>query len=211
MRIGLIGTGNVARALAAGWSAAGHEVVLGSRKPEEREVGGAAVVGVAEAAAYGEVVVNATPGTASLEVLEGIGAAALEGKVLIDVAVGFVEGQDEGEMVLSHPFRSLGEEIQAAFPRTAVVKTLCTVDSHVMKDPGRLAGPSTLFLSGDDAEAKRTVARLLADLGWTEDALMDLGGIATARGQEQYAMLFTGIWGALGTAEFNVRVVPLAS
>ncbi|WP_049579620.1 NADPH-dependent F420 reductase [Streptomyces sp. SBT349] len=201
MRIGLLGTGNVARALAAGWTAAGHDTVLGSRRPEEHR--DPAVTGLKEAAAHGDVLVNATPGTVSGEILETIGAEALAGKVLIDIGVGFTDS-----MGLAHPDASLGELLQKAFPATSVVKTLCTVDARVMGNPGLLDGPSTVFLSGDDAEAKRTVGGLLEDLGWPESARLDLGGIATARGQEHFALLFLGIAGALDTYVFNVRVVP---
>lgn len=80
-----------------------------------------------------------------------------------------------------------------------------------MADPGRLDEPGTLFPSGDDPGAKRTVAGLLGGLGRPEGSLLDLGGIATARGQEHFALLFLGLAGALGTHEFNVRVVPPAS
>lgn len=64
-----------------------------------------------------------------------------------------------------------------------------------------------MFLSGDDTAAKKTVRGLLADLGWSDDALLDLGGIATARGQENFALLFMGIATATGTYEFGIRVV----
>ncbi len=196
MKIGILGTGNVGRAVGEGWQAAGHEVAWGSRIP------GDGSVGVAEAAGFGEVVVNATPGTASLDLLKGIGAPALAGKVLLDIGIGFTD-----DMGLSHPGISLGEEIQQAFPETAVVKTLCTMTAALMRDPGLLAEETTVFLSGDDADAKRTVGALLTDLGWPESSHLDLGGIATARGQEHHALLFLGVAGALGTHTFNVRVV----
>ncbi|MEV6758762.1 NAD(P)-binding domain-containing protein [Streptomyces sp. NPDC051214] len=206
MRIGLIGTGNVARALAAGWQAAGHDVVLGSRSPKERgetqELGGFTVVGLREAAGHGDVLVNATPGTASMGVLHEIGAAALAGKVLVDIGVGFTGG-----MELSHPNYSLGEEIQAAFPDVAVVKTLATVDSVVMKDPGSLEEEGTIFLSGDDAAAKQTTRQLLSDLGWADASQLDLGGIRTARGQEHAAYLFMGVAEAIGAYGFSFKVV----
>lgn len=206
MRIGLLGTGNVARALATGWQVAGHDVVLGSRSPEERGVaeglGGFTVVGLGEAAAHGEVLVNATPGTESLGLLKGIGAAALAGKVLVDVGVGFTEA-----MELSHPNYSLSEEIQAAFPEMPVVKTLVTMDSVVMTNPGSLEEPGMVFLSGDDAAAKGTTRQLLSDLGWPDAAQLDLGGIGTARGQEHAALLFIGVGDAVGTYGFGFKVV----
>lgn len=203
MRLGLLGTGNVARALAHGWSAAGHDVLLGSRSPEQRTDLGLPVASLKETAAHAEVLVNATPGTVSVELLHSIGAPALAGTLLIDVGIGLSDDYTE----LSHPNDSLGEQIQQAFPLTPVVKTLCTMDSTVMVAPDGLDGPSTVFLSGDDAEAKRTTARLLADLGWPPSSQLDIGGIITARGQEHFALLFMGIAGGLGSHTFNVNVV----
>ncbi|MGI5427734.1 NADPH-dependent F420 reductase [Streptomyces sp. CA-179760] len=207
MRIGLLGTGNVARALAHGWSATGHDVLLGSRRPEERTDLGLPVGSPSEAAAHAEVLVNATPGTVSVELLRSIGAPALAGIPLIDVGVGLSDDFVE----LSHPNSSLGEQIQDAFPLTPVVKTLCTMDSTVMTAPGDLDGPSTVFLSGDDAEAKRTAGRLLNDLGWPTSSQLDIGGIRTARGQEHFALLFMGIAGGLGSHTFNISVVARPS
>lgn len=160
-----------------------------------------------EAAAHAEVLVNATPGAVSVELLRSIGAPALAGTVLIDVGVGLSDDFTE----LSHPNSSLGEQIQEAFPLTPVVKTLCTMDSTVMTAPDALDGPSTVFLSGDDAEAKRTTARLLDDLGWPLSSQLDIGGITTARGQEHFALLFMGIAGGLGAHTFNINVVTRAS
>ncbi|MGW4871906.1 NADPH-dependent F420 reductase [Streptomyces chartreusis] len=206
MRIGLLGTGNVARALAQGWRAEGHDVLLGSRKPEERTELGLPVADLSATAAHAEVLVNATPGTASVELLHSIGASALAGKPLIDIGVGLTDDYTE----LSHPNSSLAELIQEAFPRTPVVKTLCTMDSTVMIAPDGLDGPSTVFLSGDDAEAKRTTGWLLTDLGWPESYQLDLGGITTARGQEHFALLFMGIANGLGAHAFNIKVVTRA-
>ena len=215
MRIGILGTGNVGRTLAAAWLRAGHDVVLGSRRPGDEELltglkellqAGLRVDGPAGTAAHAEVLVNATPGTASVALLESIGAPALAGKVLLDVAVGFLEDES-----LSHQVVSLGEEIQRAFPETRVVKTLCTIDREVMVAPDSLEGPSTVFLSGEDAEAKRVVSGLLGDLGWPAESLLDLGGIVTARGQEHFALLFVGIALSTGNFRFNIRFVPLAA
>ncbi|MGW4755128.1 NADPH-dependent F420 reductase [Streptomyces chartreusis] len=207
MRIGLLGTGNVARALAQGWRAAGHDVLLGSRRPEERTELGLPVADLSATAAHAEVLVNATPGTVSVELLHSIGASALADRPLIDIGVGLTDDYTE----LSHPNSSLAELIQEAFPRTPVVKTLCTMDSTVMIAPHSLDGPSTVFLSGDDAEAKRTTGRLLTDLGWPESSQLDIGGITTARGQEHFALLFMGIAHGLGAHAFNIKVVRKAA
>lgn len=204
MRIGILGTGNVARALAHGWRVTGHDVLLGSRSPRERTDLGLPVAGLNETAAHAEVLVNATPGTVSVDLLRSIGAPALAGTLLIDIGIGLSDDYTE----LSHPNSSLAEQIQEAFPQTPVVKTLCTMDSTAMTAPGSLDGPSTVFLSGDDAEAKSTVGRLLTDLGWPPASQLDIGGISTARGQEHFALLFMGIANGLGSHTFNINVVP---
>ncbi|MFP3989311.1 NAD(P)-binding domain-containing protein [Streptomyces sp. E11-3] len=203
MRIGILGTGNVGKAVAAGAAAAGHEVVFGSRDPEttgrDLEL---PVVPVADAAAHGEIVVNATGGNASLDLLPTV-RTQLAGKVLLDIAIDLTP-----DLGLSHLDASLGEQLQRALPRTRVVKTLCTMDSVVMAHPEKtLSGPSTVFLSGDDAAAKAQVAGLLEDLGWPPEARLDLGGIATARGQEHLALMFIAVAGALGDHVFNLRLV----
>ncbi|MGP4113514.1 NADPH-dependent F420 reductase [Streptomyces sp. 4N509B] len=199
MRIGLFGTGYVGRALATGWTAAGHDVLLGSREPASRDVPGLRVAGVEETARASDVLVNATPGESSVGFLTAI-APALAGKVLVDVAVD-----------LSFPTDSVGQRVQRALPDTHVVKTLCTMDAAVMVAPGSVAGPSSVFLSGDDADAKRTTAALLTDLGWPASSLLDIGDISTAVAQEQYARLFIGIAEAIGSYTFNIAVVPPAA
>lgn len=112
---------------------------------------------------------------------------------------------------MAHPrLRPEAAKIQRTFPGTRVVKTLVTVDRELMVAPDSLEGPSTVFLSGEDTDAKHTVAGLLTDLGRPEDSPLDLGGIATARGQEHSALLFMGIAGATGSYGFGIRVVPPA-
>ncbi len=213
MRIAVIGTGNVGRATARAWAAAGHDVVLGSRDPGARkDVGaelGLPLAAVREAAAGAEVVVNATPGADSVALLRAAGADVLDGKVLVDIAVGYTV--EPHGFVLTHAEVSLGEEIQRAFPAARVVKTLTTMDSVTMVAPGGLTGESTVFLSGDDPAAKKVTGALLTDLGWPESAHLDLGGIETARGQEHFAHMFVALAGALGTHAFNIRVVPPAA
>ncbi|MFD0418151.1 NADPH-dependent F420 reductase [Streptomyces sp. NPDC127108] len=211
MRIALIGTGNVGRALAKAWAAAGHDVVLGSRTPGTKEdlakELGVPVIGIVEAAEHGEAVVNVTPGAESIATLRTAGAGALTDKLLIDIAVGFTEEPPPHGMALSHLTFSLGEEIQSTFPEARVVKTLSTMDSVVMTSPDSLEGPSTVFLSGNDPAAKTQTATLLTDLGWPSSSHLDLGPIETARGQEHFAHLFMGIAASQGTYGFNVRVV----
>ena len=199
MRLGILGTGVVGKTLAAGLAGLGHEVMIGTRDPEQTlsrtepdaygnppfgswqeehpEVG---VGTFGEAAAHGEMVVNATAGGVSLEALELAGEGNLNGKIIMDVSnpLDFSRGMPPTLSVSN--IDSLGEQIQRRFPEAKVVKTLHTMNAHLMVDPAQLAGADhTVFVGGDEAEAKRAVAELLESFGWTD--VIDLGDITTAR------------------------------
>jgi predicted dinucleotide-binding enzyme len=215
MRFGVLGTGKAGQTLAGKLVELGHEVTMGSRQAgNEKAVSWAAGAGdsaregsFADAAAFGDVVVNATAGSVSLEALAAAGAGNLAGKLLIDVAnpLGF---SPEGPPTLTVcNDDSLGEQIQRAFPETRVVKTLNTVNADVMVEPGILPGSHTVFVAGNDAGAKAQVTDLLASFGWPAKSIMDLGDITAARGTEMYLPLWLRLWGATGTARLNVSVV----
>ena len=89
---------------------------------------------------------------------------------------------------------SLAEQLQRAFPAARVVKSLNTMTAAVMVDPGRVSGGEhSVFVSGDDEEAKQTVASLLEDFGHTD--VIDLGDLSTARGAEMYLPLWLRLMG----------------
>jgi predicted dinucleotide-binding enzyme len=100
----------------------------------------------------------------------------------------------------------LAETLQEALPTAQIVKTMNTAAMTLMTNPASI-GPSSVFLSGNSAEAKAQTRALLNDLGWTDDAIVDLGGIASARGAEAYFAMFATLAGALKTEAFNIRVV----
>ena len=106
-----------------------------------------------------------------------------------------------------YPNGSLAEEIQKALPGTRVVKSMNTMNTSVMEDPAALSGPSSIFVSGDDASAKQTVKELLRDLGWPQEWIVDLGGLATARGPEHMFLMLLALFGSLGTMRLNFEVV----
>jgi predicted dinucleotide-binding enzyme len=75
-----------------------------------------------------------------------------------------------------------------------------------MVDPTRVPGDHDIFVSGNDAEAKAIVTGILRDwFGWK--TVIDLGDITTARGTEAYLLLWLRLWGAVGSADFNIKVV----
>ena len=228
MDIGIIGSGRVAQTLATKLLELGHRVTISSRDTAkakdlgdwgtvpsaeafaagQRELGREAAAGTfAEAAAHGEVVINATNGGHSLEALTAAGAAALAGKILVDVAnpLDFSKGMPPTLLVCNTD--SLGERIQAAFPDARVVKTLNTVTAQVMTDPRQLTEATAMFVSGNDQEAKDWVHRELLERWFGWEQVLDLGDITAARGQEMWMPLWLRVMGAAGTAAFNLRIV----
>ncbi len=216
MRITVLGTGAVGLTLAGGLAGAGHQVRVGTRdvvESAEREDVAGWLVGhpdiplspLDEAAAWAQVVVNATNGSASLLALEAAGEPNLAGKVLIDVANPLDFSGGFPPTLLVCDIDSLGEQVQRRFPDARVVKTLNTMNASIMVDPTSVAdGEHTAFLSGDDAAAKAVVRGLLEELGWTD--ILDLGDITTARGPEMVLPLWVRTFGALGTPEFQLRI-----
>ncbi len=225
MKIAVLGTGPVGRTLAARFATLGHEVAIGTRdvagtmaRTEPDAWGGPAfpvwvdehpdvrLADFAEAAAHAELVVNATNGAGSLAALTLAGADNLAGKVLVDVSnpLDFSHGMPPTLFVKDTD--SLGEQIQRAFPDARVVKTLNTMTGALQAEPAQLAGGDhSVFVSGDDADAKRAVTVLLESLGHTD--VIDLGDITTARGTEMYLPLWLRLWGSLGTPILNIKVV----
>ena len=198
MRIGVLGTGVVGTTIASKLRELGHEVLIGSR------TAGADVVPFADAAAHGELVFNCTNGAASIEALQAAGADNLAGKVLVDVSNPLTGSQEAPLFVTNDD--SLGERIQRAFPDAKVVKSLHTVNASVMVDPARVPGEHDIFVCGNDGEAKAQVAELLESFGWPLEHIVDLGDISAARGTEMYLALWLRLWGAVGSADFNIRV-----
>jgi predicted dinucleotide-binding enzyme len=203
----------VGRTIAGKLVAVGHEVKMGSREAGNEkalawvaEVGEAASEGsFADAASFGEVVVNATAGAHSLEALEAAGAENLEGKVLIDVA-NALAGTQPPTLTFSNT-DSLGEQIQRRFPEARVVKALNTMNAGLMVAPDSLGETTNAFICGDDAGGKAQVTELLETFGWLSGDIIDLGDISAARGMEMYVILWVRVMGAIGTAGFNIRIV----
>jgi len=216
MKFAVLGTGMVGQAVGGKLVSLGHEVAMGGReslnaKGQEwaASAGARASYGsFRQAAGFGDIVINATAGGASLQALQAAGAEALAGKVLIDIAnpLDFSHGMPPTLSVINTD--SLGEQIQRAFPQTRVVKTLNTLSCKLMVNPGAVAlGDHSLFISGNDAPAKAQVLDVLAQFGWDRARVIDLGDISTARGTEQLLPIWIRLWGALGTDAFNFKIV----
>lgn len=160
----------------------------------------------ADAVDGADLVVNATPGTVSLDVLASVPDAALDGIVLLDVANPLDFSQGFPPTLTLVNTTSLGEQIQATYPQARVVKVLNTLHNSVMVAPGRVPGEHHLFMCGDDTAAKETVGDILAGWGWARERVFDLGDITNARATEMLLPLWVRLYGALGTPDFNLAV-----
>ena len=216
MDIAVLGTGTVGRAIAGRLSELGHSVTVGTRDPAATRAkaeyaawaDSAPSIGLAtfaDAAAGAELVVNATSGIVTLDVLDQAGAGNLAGKVLVDISNPLDGSQGFPPTLFVKDDDSLGEQVQRAQPDALVVKTLNTMNADVMVHPETLGEPTTVFVSGNDPGAKATVTELLTSLGHQD--VVDLGDITTARGPEMYLPLWLRAMGSLGTAAFNIKIV----
>jgi hypothetical protein len=214
MRYAVLGTGAVGRVLAGRLVEVGHEVRMGSRTPDNEaaaawaaEAGPNASHGTfADAAEFGQTVMNCTGGAVSLDALAAAGAENLAGKVLIDVSNPLTF--ETGRLTLTVcNTDSIGEQIQRAHPDARVVKALNTMANEVMVHPEQLSGRHCVFMCGDDAEAKQLVAGLLESFGWPPESIVDLGGIGAARGMEMYLVFWIELMQARGDRAFNIDVV----
>ena len=212
MKMGVLGSGSVGQAISARLIELGHDVMIGTRTAgklsgwQKSTRGKGRIGSFSETAAHGEMLFNATRGSASLDALKMAGAANLEGKILVDISnpLGFSKGMPPSLTVCNTD--SLGEQIQRAFPSVKVVKTLNTVTATIMVNPQQVAdGDHHVFVSGNDAQAKGQVIEILKSFGWIH--ILDLGDITTARGVEMYLLLWLHLLDASQTGIFNIKVM----
>jgi predicted dinucleotide-binding enzyme len=228
MKISVIGTGSVGRILASKLVEVGHEVLMGTRNVSEKLADGSKdrygnppltiwlkennqvrLETFATAASIGEIVINATHGSSSIEALIMAGAQNLAGKILIDVSNPLDFSKEvPGLLPGLNNTNSLGEEIQKTFPYSLVVKTLNTMWCGLMVNPGMIGGGDHMnFLSGNDVKAKEKVKKLLNQFGWKDDNLFDLGDISGARATESMLPIWLRVREVVQTGAFNFRIV----
>lgn len=225
MKIAVLGTGMVGQAIAGRLDELDHEVTVGTRDVEATMARvqpdgmgnppfsawapahpGVRLATFAAAAEGGDLVVNATSGDVSMAALGAAGAAGLAGKVLLDVANPLDFSAGFPPTLSVQDTDSLAEQIQAAFPHARVVKALNTMAAPLMVNPAQLAGGDhSVFVSGNDAEAKKTVTGLLESFGHSD--VIDLGDISTARGAEMILPIWLRLMGSLNTPMFNFKIV----
>jgi 8-hydroxy-5-deazaflavin:NADPH oxidoreductase len=214
MKIAVLGSGMVGQTIGSKLVELGHEVKMGSRTPTNEKVAewvakagtGASQGTFADAAKFGEIVFNCTGGMVALDALRMAGAQNLAGKILIDISnpLDFSKGFPPTLSVCNDD--SVGEQIQREFPDTKVVKTLNTVNAMLMVNPSLVPGEHDLFMSGNDADAKAMVQKILvAWFGWK--IVIDLGDITTARGAEQLLPIWVRLMGLFKSPQFNFHIV----
>ena len=224
MKISVLGTGIVGQTIAAKLSQLGHQVFMGTRNPlqtiqnkEPNRMTGVIfndwyqINSEIELLPFGEVakntdlVVNASSGKTTISTLEMVGEENLAGKILIDIAnpLDFSNGFPSINPVNND---SLGEQIQRRFPNIKVVKSLSTMNAHVMVNPDSVNGDHNVFISGNDKEAKVVVGNLLKSIGWKHNSIIDLGDITSARGVEMLLPLWIRLYTKLGHPNFNFHI-----
>jgi 8-hydroxy-5-deazaflavin:NADPH oxidoreductase len=189
MKIGVIGTGNVGGALGTGWAKKGHQIIFGSRAPHSAKTqdllksagSNASATTVSEAAAGAEVIVLATPWVATGQAIQSAGSLA--GKVLIDTT----NPVGPGFQLMLGTTSSGAEQVAQWAAGAHVVKAFNTTGFENMVDPIYGEEPTAMFICGDDARAKATVARLAEDLGFE---VADTGELAMARNLEPLALVW---------------------
>ena len=206
MHVGILGTGDVGKALGKGFVALGHDVKMGARNASNekavawaREMGEKASVGTfADAASFGEIVVLATLGVANESALKMAGPDKLRGKVLIDATnpLDFSGGMPPKLAVSGND--SAGERVQRLLPDAHVVKAFNTVGNPFMFRPVFPGGPPDMFIAGNSDDAKKKVTGILKDFGW---GVVDVGGIESSRYLE--AMCMVWVLSAIRTNNWN--------
>jgi 8-hydroxy-5-deazaflavin:NADPH oxidoreductase len=219
MNIGVLGTGMVGEAIATALTEKEHNVRMGSRSASNEKATAwvnksnnhATQGDFNDAAAFGEIVFLCLNGAHALDAVRSIDADSINGKIVIDVTnpLDFSKGMPPRLIEGLNNSTSLGEEIQNTLPASRVVKVLNTITANLMVNPKLVNnGDHTLFICGNDADAKNKVKHFLVDtFGWKPENLLDLGGIIAARGTEAYVPFWVMIMQANGSPMFNVKVV----
>ena len=194
MKVGVLGSGDVATVLAGGFIRHGHEVMVGSRTPAKladwaTRNSGAATGTFADAAQFAELIVLAVKGTAASEALQLAGERNLARKVIIDATNPIAEAPPVNGVLkfFTDLDKSLMEQSQERFPDARLVKAFNSVGNACMVNPQFKDGKPTMFICGNDAASKMTVRGVLDQFGW-ETA--DMGKAEAARAIEPLCMLW---------------------
>ncbi len=224
--IGILGTGVVAQTIAAKLNELGYSITIGTRdvaktqaNVERNQYGGPPFTEwhqqyrkiklgtFSDAAKFGDVVINCLKGDAALDVLKLLAADTVRNKTIIEISnpLDFSKGMPPSLVPKWTNTNSLGEEIQAALPGANVVKALNIVNCEVMVNAKKSNGDPTMFIAGNNAQAKEEVKKILRQFGWTD--IIDLGDISGARGMEMLLPIWLRVWGATKNGYFGFKIV----
>lgn len=195
MKVGILGSGDVGKALANGFIKHGHDVMVGTRSPEKlsgwkEKAGPRGRVGsFADTAAFGETVVLAVKGTVAKDTLKMAGDANLKGKTVIDATNPIAEQPPEKGVLkfFTTLDNSLMEQLQAGYPDAHFVKAFSCVGNALMVNPDLGGVKPTMFICGNDLGAKKDVGKILDVFGFEVE---DLGGVEAARAIEPLCILW---------------------
>ena len=214
-KITVFGTGVVGNTIGKKLIQLGYTVMMGSRTATNEKAltwvdanGKNASAGTfADAASFGEVIFNCTKGEIALEIFEQAGIENFKNKLIVDISnpLDFSKGMPPTLIPEYTNTNSLGEEIQKLLPEANVVKTLNIVNCEVMVDPAKSGGDPTMFISGNNNEAKEKVKAILNQFGWKD--IIDLGDITTARGTEMLLPIWLRTYMATGNGYFAFKII----
>lgn len=210
-QIGVLGSGDVGKALASGFARHGWDVRIGTRSPGKLEGwletadGTVSAGSFAEAADHGDLVILAVLGEAAEDVVDLAGPQAFDGKLVLDTTNPLDFSQGMPPHLLEMDGRSLGEILQAKLPGARIVKCFNTVSNTQMIDPAFEEGTPPMMICGDDAEAKKETEAILVELGWP--GALDVGDITSARYLEALVPLWVRVGGVLDTWDHAFKPV----
>jgi 8-hydroxy-5-deazaflavin:NADPH oxidoreductase len=212
-RVGVLGSGEVGLRLALGFAQRGHDVMIGSRDPGKAELSawlaeegqGIRSGTFADAAQHGELLVLAVMGVSVESAIEQAGTERFAGKVVIDATNPLDMSKGFPPQLAWGHTDSGGEHVQRAIPDAKVVKAFNTIGNAYFVEPHFTEGQPTMFIAGDDEDAKATVAGILRSFGWPP--AVDIGGIEGARLLESLCILWVAIGGRRGAWDHGFKLL----
>jgi len=194
MKVGVLGSGDVAKVLAGGFLKHGHDVMMGTRTPAKlsewaKQHPKGRVGSFADTAQFAELVVLAVKGTVAADALRAAGSANLAGKSVIDATNPIADAPPTNGVLkfFTNLDESLMERLQREFPDARFVKAFNSVGNAHMVNPQFNGGKPTMFICGNDEAAKRIVSGMLEQFGWE---MADMGKVEAARAIEPLCMLW---------------------
>ena len=195
MKIGILGSGIVGQTLASGFIKNGYEVMVGTRETSKlsefkKKTGDKTSIGnFEETAKFGEIIVLAIKGTAAKEVLKIAGEKNLASKIIIDTTNPIADATPENGVLkfFTSLDNSLMEQLQDSFPKAKFVKAFNSIGSAFMVNPDFNGVKPTMFICGNNEEAKKQVWEILNLFGFEVE---DMGKAEAARAIEPLCMLW---------------------